>query len=248
MAEDKVYLTEYAGKPVRYTFRSPGTAALFGNRLRIIEGTSPDVYESEEFFEKAKRLMPFETSEYAEFRSLICLTSKKLLLHGCCFLHSAAFEMDCRAWLLSAPSGTGKTTQFLNWQRLFPGEVRMISGDVPLIEAREDGVFAHPSPWNGKEGLGDPKISAPIGGVVLLEQGGENCVETLTVAESVYKLMSQFIVLLETEDEVRQLSSIVDRLLRAVPVRKFVNTGTEESTELLRRELKLIAYGEGRPE
>ena len=39
---------------------------------------------------------------------------------------------------------------------MFPDEITMISGDMPVLERREDGtVWAHPSPWNGKEKIGE---------------------------------------------------------------------------------------------
>ncbi|MBR4659204.1 MAG: hypothetical protein IKP26_08135 [Clostridia bacterium] len=240
MAQNKVYQVEYAGHPVKYAFREPGTAALFRERLTEACG-EPDVFETEEFLERAKRLMPDEPPECAEFRSLICLTSKLLLRHGCCLFHAVSFEMDGLAWLLTAPSGTGKSTQYMNWQRQFPREARMISGDVPVIEASDRGVLVHPSPWNGKEGLGNPRLSAPLGGIVILEQGDEDRIETVGTAEAVYRMLPQFIVLLETEDEVRALCAIVDRLLRSVPVRKLVNRGGAESTALLRSELKRLS-------
>lgn len=242
MDAKRVYETEYAGHAMRYTFRVPGTAALFGDSLKETCG-EPDISETEEFFRLARSLMPHETAEYAEFRSLICLTSKPLLKHGCCLFHSAAFVYDGLAWLLTAPSGTGKTTQFLNWERYFPGEIRMISGDVPVVEAAERGLWAHPSPWNGKEGFRTPGLTAPIGGVVLLEQGDEDRIAPLTPAESIYPLLSQFIVLLENEEEVAGLARIADRLLRGVPMMKLVNRGGRPSTELLRTELNRIASG-----
>ena len=244
MAQNKVYQVEYAGHPVKYAFREPGTAALFRERLTEACG-EPDVFETEEFLERAKRLMPDEPPEGAEFRSLICLTSKLLLRHSCCLFHAVSFEMDGLAWLLTAPSGTGKSTQYMNWQRQFPREARMISGDVPVIEASDRGVLVHPSPWNGKEGLGNPRLSAPLGGIVILEQGNEDRLERLEPMECLYPLLRECIVLLETEDEVRHIAGMLDRILRSVPVMKLVNLGGSESTALLRGELKRIAAMKG---
>jgi hypothetical protein len=241
MQDKSIYQAEYAGYPIKYAFRMPGTAALFGSWLQPAIG-KPDIFETEEYFTLACKLMPNETKESAEFRSLICLTSKHLLKHGCCFMHAVAFEMDGFAWILSAPSGTGKTTQYLNWQRQFPGEARMISGDAPLIEASEKVVFAHSSPWNGKEKLGNQLLCAPIGGVILLRQGSEDRLERLSTAECIQSLLSQFIVRLETEEEVRSFAGIADRLISAVPVLRFDNLGGAESTELLRNELKRIVH------
>ena len=115
-----------------------------------------------------------------------------------------------------------------------PGEIRMISGDMPVLEPRGDGsIWAHPSPWNGKENIGN-RISAPIGGVVFLEQGKENVLSRPPVAELLRPVFCQFITRLDTEEEIRSLGCLADRMFSALPVWKLVNVGDAASTELLR--------------
>ncbi len=139
-----------------------------------------------------------------------------------------------RAILLTAPSGVGKTTQFLNWQRLYPGETAVINGDKPLLESRSDGqIFVHTSPWCGKERLSGNHV-APLGGVVLLARGDENCLVPLSAREAAAPLMMQFLARPETEAEIRALTSILDRMMRACPVLQLTNRGDDASTELLR--------------
>ena len=153
---------------------------------------------------------------------------------GNCVFHAAAFSWRGRAWLLTAPSGTGKTTQYLNWQRLFPGEIQMISGDMPILEAKQDGsLWVYPSSWNGKENIfGAP--AAPLGGLVFLEQGKEDRMLPFPPHDAVIPLLRQFMVVPESEEEILQLTSLLERILVSVPCRKFVNLGGDASTILLR--------------
>ena len=117
------------------------------------------------------------------------------------------------------------------------GGVTVISGDMPALEPREDGaVWVHPSSWNGKENLSS-RISAPLGGIVLLEQGKENCIAPLSPREGVLPLLQQFMALPETEGELLAMAALLERMLRTAPAWKLVNLGDDASTELLRNTL-----------
>ena len=113
----------------------------------------------------------------------------------------------------------------------------MISGDMPILEAHDDGrVIVHPSSWNGKENLfGAP--AAPLGGLVYLEQGSEDLMLPFPPRDAVIPLFKQFMVVPETADEVYQLSDLIEHLLLAAPCRRFVNLGGDASTRLLRSTL-----------
>ncbi len=231
----KVFQLNYAGHPVRYAFLNPVTRFHLRPWPGPVEGEEPDVAATRELLDRVRVYFPEGTADdFLEYRCMIGLTAKSLLRYGCCIFHAVSFVWRGRAWLLTAPPETGKTTQYLNWQRLFPGEIAMISGDMPVLEGREDGsVWVHPSSWNGKEDLhgGD---SAPLGGLVLLEQGKEDRIGPLSPREAVIPLLKQFMVVPETEEEIRSLASLLDRMLRAAPCWKMVNLGGDASTRLLR--------------
>ena len=119
----------------------------------------------------------------------------------------------------------------------------MISGDMPVLERREDGsIWAHPSPWNGKEKIGN-RICAPIAGIVLLEQGKENAVTPLSAGDALRPFFNQFIVHPETEEQIRALARLMDQMLRNIPCFKLVNRGDDASTALLRETLLPLAEG-----
>ena len=239
-----VFQAEYAGHPIRYAFLDASTRKHFRRWLRPVEGEAYDIKATPELIAETLRHMPEENpAYYAEYKALIGLTSKKLLQYQCCIFHAVAFLLHDRAWLLTAPSGTGKTTQFLNWRRLFPGEITMICGDMPILEQREDGsVWAHSSPWNGKEGVGN-RIGAPLGGVILLEQGRDNTISSLPPREAIFPLLKQFASNPETESEIRALFGLLNSLLCFCPVWKYQNKGDDASTVIL-RETILHSTGE----
>ena len=240
----KTYEVSYAGHIVRYSFINSETRRCFRRFLQRSDSESFDVRASQSEIELVRPLLPPDAIDaYVEYRALISLTAKALLPYDCCIFHSVSFVWRGFAFLLAAPSGTGKTTQFFNWQRLFPGEITMICGDMPVLERRDDGsVWAHPTSWNGKENIGN-RICAPVGGIVLLEQGKGNRIRPLSAREAVMPFFEQFIVRPETEEEILSLSRLMDQMLRNVPCFKFVNLGDDASTSLLRETLSPLAEG-----
>lgn len=242
----QVYQSMVAGHPLRYAFLYPATRYYLRPLPRRVEGEDFDIAVTPDKIALGRNFLPPDSSDsYVEYRCLIELTARSLLRYGCCVFHAVSFLWQDRAWLLTAPSGVGKTTQFLNWQRLHPGEITMISGDMPVLEAQEDGsVWVHPSSWNGKENISS-RNSAPLGGLVLLEQGPENRIAPLRPWEGVSPLMGQFMAVPETEEELLAMAALLDRMLRAAPAWKLTNLGDEASTELLRATLSASPEGRG---
>lgn len=234
----EVYQMNIAGHLLRYSFLYPRTRFKLRPLPQRAEGEDYDIGVTPELIALGRNfLAPDSSNDYVEYRCLIELTARALLRYGCSVFHAVAFSWRDRAWLLTAPSGVGKTTQFLNWQRLFPGEITVISGDMPVLEGREDGsVWIHPSSWNGKEDLRS-RLSAPLGGLVLLEQGNENRIEPLCRSEAVGPIFRQLMALPETEEEILRMTELEDRLLCAAPAWKYVNRGDDASTALLRETL-----------
>ena len=236
---EKIFEKEYAGHKLRFAFRPPSARLFFDAALKPGWG-EPDIKASKERIQRAKSQLPaLSKIGYVENQTLIGLAGRALLPHGCCVFHAVAFAWKGKAWLLSAPSGTGKSTQYFNWQRQFPGEIEMICGDMPVLELREQGeVWVHPSNWNGKEGLGGHP-AARLGGLVLLEQGRDNRMDHVPAREAIYPVFRQFVADLDDREDILRLSGLMEGLLRSAPVWKLVNLGDDASTRLLRRTLSV---------
>jgi energy-coupling factor transporter ATP-binding protein EcfA2 len=186
-------------------------------------------------FDYYKSILPYEFSpQHVEFKGLMDLTSAYLIKYKCCLFHSVSFIYKDKAWLLSAPSGTGKTTQFLNWKTMFPDEIEMISGDMPVLELKNDHtIMVHPSAWNGKENI-HSFLNAPLGGVFYLRQSDSNQICKMNVSKGVVPLLNQFGVQLRSKTEILAVSEILDCMFRNQCVYGFDNTGTYESTKMLK--------------
>ncbi len=179
---------------------------------------------------------PGAEDAYIEFMELCVKASDALLAYDRAVFHGLAFRWRGKAWMLTAPSGTGKTTQYLRWKALCGGDVQIINGDKPVLAFDGESITVWPSPWNGKEGMGQ-RISAPLGGVVLLRQSGENRIRRLHADEAVGAVFAQFLFSRAGAEDVRAVCRMEDRLLRQVPVWLLENRGDAASAALLRETL-----------
>lgn len=237
--KNRVYEVEYSGHKVRYSFLYPGTRHHFRDYIRRAEGEEYDIRITPEKIEINRPQLPEDSSDsYVEYRVMITRTALELLRYGCSIFHSVAFVLEGRAFLLTAASGVGKTTQFLNWQRLHPGEIEMICGDMPVLDPMDDGsIIVSSTSWCGKENIGRRDLAAPLAGVVLLEQGAENVIAPLPPREALVPFLRQFVLRPETEEQCFAIAKLTEKLLLCAPVWKLVNLGDDASTEMLRETL-----------
>lgn len=172
-------------------------------------------------------------SAYLEYSSLTGSCSDILLSHGRAAFHSVALRYRDKAWLISAGSGVGKTTQLLTLQRLYPGQFTVISGDRPILELLEDGgVFVHPSPWNGKEELFGAE-GAPLAGIICLRRGEEDIVEPVNPRLAVVHVYRSVIHTGQTEEQIKAAAAFTEALLFRVPIWNMFNRDIPGSTKLL---------------
>ena len=227
---DMVFQEQFANNKIRYRFRYPNTALYMRPYIKAVQGDEYDILASEEYIEKQRPYFTECTEDaYVEYKALIELTSKFLLPRRSCIFHAVAFCWKGYAWLLTGPSGAGKTTQYKKWKTTYRDEVRMICGDMPLLEWREDGsIWVHPTPWNGKERI-QGKISAPLAGIVILEQHKMNSIERMVPNVSGMSLLPQMAMRPETEEEIILMVNMLNRLLQACPVWKLMNRGDAAS-------------------
>ena len=234
----RIFEFTLAGHTWYLSFVYPETVLYFAHFLKRSNTRETTLGSTPALIEAGRAVLPQDSPDsYVESRTLIDITAKSLLQFDACIFHAVSFLWRGRAWLLTAPSGTGKTTQYLNWQRLFPGEITMICGDMPVLErVSDDAIMVYPSPWNGKENMGG-KEPAPLAGIVFLEQGSENIMSPLAVRDALMPFFAQFIVRPDTEDQIKALARLMDQMVRKVPCWKLVNRGDDASTELLRETL-----------
>lgn len=200
-----------------------------------------DAAYERELFEEHYAQTGIELTEPAlEYETLVYRVSEGLFKHDAFVFHGAAFLWRERAYIFTAPSGTGKTTQYRRWRELYGDEIRILNGDKPVLrfhsaetdsEKAEDTVWVHPSPWHGKEGYGRG-AAAPLAGIVYLEQGSENRIRRMTPQEAALPLFSQLLFNGSDAGTIRQGAALISRLAEAVPIWHLMNLGDHASAEM----------------
>ena len=233
------YKGKIAGTEVAYSFRHPETASCFGSWISESEVETAPVIIPEEAVLDWETQWGFPDDCGTEFGLSVFYTSDILLKKGQCVFHAAAFLWNGRAYLLTAASGTGKSTQLKNLLSLYPEEIKVMNGDKPVIGTDKDGrLMVYPSPWKGKERWGDDSLTAPAGGIVILKQGKTNEIRQAAVREAVPFLMSRFLFTAQKRESVLSAAALEDRFLRTVPAWIFTNTGSIEGSKVLFEALK----------
>ena len=148
------------------------------------------------------------------FVSLLSLERRLYQYHEF-ILHSSYIVYKNQAILFTAPSGTGKSTQASLWEK-YRG-ARIINGDRSLIVNKNGKYYA-----TGLPICGSSKIcfneEYPIKAVVILDQGKENSIETLSYKEMVKKLFSEITVNYHNNEFVDNVLDFIDDFIVNVPV------------------------------
>lgn len=140
---------------------------------------------------------------------------RRLLVHG------AAIQYGGRAYLFTAPSGTGKSTHIKLWRRYLGAAVSVINGDKPLVlvpEAPGAAPVVYGTPWSGKEGWQE-NTSAPLAGVCLLSRAepGATRIDRISAADALDRVIRQVYLPSHVLAAAGALE-LLDALLARVPV------------------------------
>ncbi len=195
----------------------------------------PDICLSSEYLEENRWLVDQNErlNAFLEFQSLMIATGNLLLENNRAIFHGAALLWKEKAWIITAPSGIGKTTQLKLWRNILKNNLKIINGDKPVLEYRNDEtIWVYSSPWRGKEKYGIRDLCAPLGGIILLEQGKENQIIRVTSKEAALSLFVEFVSYPENSNQISHQGIILDKLLGTTPVWKLINLGDEDSANL----------------
>lgn len=102
-------------------------------------------------------------------------------------LHASVIRCDGKGYLMTAPSGTGKSTHTHLWYTTIPG-CDLMNDDNPVIRVVDGKPIIYGSPWSGKTPC-YRNIEAPIGGIVRIQQRPENTIRQLKPVEAFAMLL-----------------------------------------------------------
>ncbi len=169
--------------------------------------------------------------EVAEYLGYGAAFARELLAFDGSYLHASAVILDGKAYLFSAPSGTGKSTHAEKWCRLFGATY--LNDDKPALRRVEGVWVAYGTPWSGKHDLSDPK-GVPLGGIAFLRRGQENSIRKLTAKEAIPKFMGQSLWRISQHAQMEKQLQLVDDILCRIPVWELTCRNDDAAAELAR--------------
>ncbi len=141
----------------------------------------------------------------------------KLLEFNGFMLHSSAICKDNFAYLFSADSGVGKSTQASNWMKYFKNEtIFYINDDKPAIRKMEDTFYCCGTPFSGKMDLSSNCI-VPVKAIIFIKRGQVNKIKKMPSKEAIHKIFKQTIHSLP-EDKMDKLLNLLNDLLNLIPI------------------------------
>lgn len=175
--------------------------------------------------EAAKEVFP---DSYYESTAVLRAVCKEILAsYNGFFLHCSCLEMDGKAFIFTAPSGTGKSTHTALWRRYFKDRVTMINDDKPIVRLENGAFYIYGTPWQGKSNIGN-NVKVPVHAVCVIKQDKTNHIERLSAAQALPLLMNQTV---RPKDKLsmENLLGLLDELLHQIPVYLLGCTISEEA-------------------
>jgi len=137
--------------------------------------------------------------------------------------HCSALAVNGKAYLFTAPSGTGKSTHSRLWREFLGDRVQMVNDDKPILKLEDGRFYVYGTPWQGKHNLGE-NIRVEVGAVIELKRGKENSIEKINKEEMIATVFNQTI---RPSDKslMINLMELTDKFLRSVDTyRLYCNT------------------------
>lgn len=137
-------------------------------------GEQPDIVvatsQADIDYERARDAAGAFDDPYYETLAVHRAIAEQLPPLGRLLVHGSAVAIGQRAWLFTAPSGTGKSTHTRWWRTEFAGlDPYMVNDDKPILRVTGDEVLVYGAPWDGKERL-STNTCVHLAGIGLLER------------------------------------------------------------------------------
>lgn len=141
---------------------------------------------------------------------------RQLLNFDGMMLHSSGVVMDGKAYVFSAPCGTGKSTHTSLWCKTFGDRACILNDDKPALRLEDGKWYAYGTPWSGKTDL-NVNMRVPLGGICFIGRAKENRIEPFGGSKAVFAAIEQTARPVNPEMRAKMLD-LVSRLISDVPV------------------------------
>lgn len=153
----------------------------------------------------------------AEYIFLGLIFMEVAMSYGYLPIHASSLIYKDKAFLLSAPSGTGKSTlrnHLLNINK----DIKIINDDKPLLEFDDDSIYTFGSPFSGEDKL-NANTKKELTHIFFLAQGKANKVYELTDDEKTVEVLKN-IYKPKLDDQWDVVLRQIDKLVSKVKIMK----------------------------
>lgn len=178
--------------------------------------TQPDI-TIESNWQALQEKQPQLHAEECEYLCTGASFYRQLLEHRGMMLHASAVVLDGKAYLFSAPCGTGKSTHTDLWRQVFgPDRAQILNDDKPALRFEYGRWYAYGTPWSGKTDQ-NLNIRAEIAGICFLHQADKNSILPFTGPKVIHSLLEQTVRPAEAALRM-ELMTLLDLLISMVPL------------------------------
>ncbi len=176
------------------------------------------------------------SGNYLEQIALYRLICEELPAHNRLLVHGSTVVVDDKAYLFTAPSGTGKSTHSQLWLQVFGDRARILNDDKPLLFITDDHIRIYGTPWDGKHRR-SYNGCAPLQSICFLKQGSENVVEQLSETAAFDRLLTQTYRPLQSVTQLQKTLSLLQKVSQ-LPIYQLTCTISTEAVDLIYQQMK----------
>lgn len=160
---------------------------------------------------------------------------KALMQRGAAILHASYIDRNGQALLFTAPSGTGKSTQAELWAHYTGAEI--VNGDRVLVRRRGGRWYAYGYPCCGSSRICLNR-TLPLRAIVVLRQGKENRVESLSPPQKIRALAAATEVYPWDNREINRALDIASMMVKNITVVQLTCRPEEGAVKMLNQYLE----------
>ena len=169
-------------------------------------------------WQSLKREQPGLSDEDCEYLMTGASFYRQLLAFQGMLLHSSAVVKDGKAYLFTAPCGTGKSTHTRLWLECF-SDAYILNDDKPALRLEDGCFYAYGTPWSGKDDS-NTNVRVPLGGICVLRRGAENRISSYGGKQAIHDILEQTI---RPKDAgaLGKLLDVIESMVLQVPIWKL---------------------------
>lgn len=187
--------------------------------IRNVEGDVCSIMQSSPTFDECHvRLsaLPLSQQAYGLNSALMMAYAFSTADSQTLLVHASVIRCEGRGYLMTAPSGTGKSTHTRLWYDHIPG-CDLMNDDNPVLRIVDGCPMVYGSPWSGKTPC-YRNVSAPVGAMVRIRQHPSNSIRQMKPVEALAELLP---AMSSMKWDKRVYSGVYDTLIRLISLCKI---------------------------